>query len=380
MEASHSNISVFEHNNSDSSLCAEYMSQKSTEAILACLIIILILCVLGNSAICVIVSRHYQLHTVTNAYFVNMAVIQLLFALFSIPPYLRISSSAVERTTQLLCVFIGFSFELFAALSNLALTLLTMERYYVINNSGRKKISAKATGKLISAASILALIFAVLWTLLEGSSTTCSTTSAFAGPSLSCFSLLSSHKTETLRILNIVYILMCFLLPMALSAALFVKMTKPLWSGFHGVRPMGAGNASTLRFFAEIKTTRTLFIISALHLCCWLPLCIISLYLSSRLQHNEDHLSFLRPKIVSICLAFASSCINPLMYALRNPRFSIILRPNKRSHGKKRVHFNKTAERGESTTTKVMTWVQKTKCSSVYDTSRSEETQTTSSC
>lgn len=375
MVVPHSNISVFECNNSVSSLC-EYMSQKSTDAILACLVIILILCILGNGAICVIVSRHYQLHTVTNAYFVNMAVIQLLFALFSIPPYLRISSSSVERT-QWLCVFIGFSFEVFAALSNFALTLLAIERYYVINNSGRKKISAKATGKLISAASILALIFAVLWTLLEGSSTS---GSDFIGSSLTCFSLLSSHKTETLRILNIVYLVMCFLLPMALTAALFVKMTKPLWTGFHGVRPMGTGNTSTIRFFAEIKTTRTLFIISVLHLCCWLPLCIISLYLSSRLQQNDHHLSFLRAKVVSMCLAFASSCINPLMYAFRNPRFSIIFRPRTHSHGKKRVHFNKTAEKGQSTTTKPMTWVQRTKCASVYDTSRSEETQTTSSC
>lgn len=375
MVVPHSNISVFECNNSVSSLC-EYMSQKSTDAILACLVIILILCILGNGAICVIVSRHYQLHTVTNAYFVNMAVIQLLFALFSIPPYLRISGSSVERT-QWLCVFIGFSFELFAALSNFALTLLAIERYYVINNSGRKKISAKATGKLISAASILALSFAVLWTLLEGSSTS---GSDFIGSSLTCFSLLSSHKTETLRILNIVYLVMCFLLPMALTAALFVKMTKPLWTGFHGVRPMGTGNTSTIRFFAEIKTTRTLFIISVLHLCCWLPLCIISLYLSSRLQQNDHHLSFLRAKVVSMCLAFASSCINPLMYAFRNPRFSIIFRPRTHSHGKKRVHFNKTAEKGQSTTTKPMTWVQRTKCASVYDTSRSEETQTTSSC
>lgn len=375
MVVPHSNISVFECNNSVSSRC-EYMSQKSTDAILACLVIILILCILGNGAICVIVSRHYQLHTVTNAYFVNMAVIQLLFALFSIPPYLRISSSSVERT-QWLCVFIGFSFELFAALSNFALTLLAIERYYVINNSGRKKISAKATGKLISAASILALIFAVLWTLLEGSSTS---GSDFIGSSLTCFSLLSSHKTETLRILNIVYLVMCFLLPMALTAALFVKMTKPLWTGFHGVRPMGIGNTSTIRFFAEIKTTRTLFIISVLHLCCWLPLCIISLYLSSRLQQNDHHLSFLRAKVVSMCLAFASSCINPLMYAFRNPRFSMIFRPRTHSHGKKRVHFKKTAEKGQSTTTKPMTWVQRTKCASVYDTSRSEETQTTSSC
>ena len=143
---------------------------------------------------------------------------------------------------------------------------------------------------------------------------------------------------------------------------------------------MGVGNTSTLRFFAEIKTTRTLFLISVLHLCCWLPLCITSLYLSSRLYENEHHSSFSTTKVVSICLAFASSCINPLMYALRNPRFSIIFCPNKRSQAKKRVHFNKSEERREKPSASAINWAQRPTCSSVHDMSRSDETQTTSSC
>lgn len=378
MEATDSNISVLEQNRTDFAPC-EHMAPGVSEAILASLIIILILCVLGNSAVCIIVSRHYQLHTVTNAYFVNMAVIQLLFALFSIPPYLRISSSSSVEGKQWLCVFIGFSFELFAALSSLALTLVTIERYYVINNTGRKKFSAKTTGKLIFVAVIWALIFAVLWTALEGSSTRCLPTSGF-GSNLSCFPLLSAHKTETLRILNILYILLCFLLPMTLMAGLFAKMSKSLWSGFHGVRPMGVGNSNTIRFFAEIKTTRTMFLISVLHLCCWFPLCVISLYLSSLRQEDRSLSRLPTAKVVSICLAFASSCINPLMYALRNPRFSIIFRPNKRSHGKKRVRFHKNEENSDSNVTpKSINWAQRSKCASVYDTSRSEDTQTTSS-
>ncbi|KAL9958955.1 hypothetical protein ACROYT_G036033, partial [Oculina patagonica] len=333
MEGSDFNISAFERNKTDLWPC-ESMSEVAAEAIFTTLIVILILCILGNSAICIIVSRHYQLHTVTNAYFVNMAVNQLLFALFSIPPYLRISSSSITEGEQWLCVFIGFSFEFFAALSSLALTLLTIERYYVISNSGRKKISAKTTSKMIFAASVSALTFAVLWLSLDGSSTRCSFPSSDIGYSLNCFPLLGAHRTEALKILNIIYVLMCFLLPMALMAVLFVKMARPLWSGSHGVRPLGIGNTNTIRFFAEIKTTRTLFLISVLHLCCWLPLCITSLYLSSQLRENDLYSFSSTTKVVSICLAFASSCINPLMYALRNPRFSIIFRPNRRSREK----------------------------------------------
>lgn len=379
MGATDFNISVLEHNNTDLWPCA-VSTEVAAEAIFTSLIVILILCILGNSAICIIVSRHYQLHTVTNAYFVNMAVVQLLFALLSIPPYLRIAGYSTPAE-KWICDFIGFSFELFAALSSLALTLLTVERFYVINNSGRKKISAKTTSKMIFGASVLALTFGILYASLKESSTPCFRTASNFHWSLSCFPLLSAHRTETLRILNIIYTLMCFLLPMVLMAGLFVKMAKPLWSGNHGIRPMGVGNTNTIRFFAEIKTTRTLFLISVLHLCCWLPICITSLYLSSQLRENH-HSSLSTTKAVSICLAFASSCINPLMYALRNPRFSIIFRPNRRSRsqGKKRVHFNKTEEQRNKPTTNAPSWAQRPTSAFVYDTSRSEETQTTSSC
>lgn len=375
MEGNDSNISSLAQNKTNYSLCEHLPLEIFDVAMKSTLIVILILCVLGNSAVCIIVSRHYQLHTVTNAFLVNMAVIQLFFVLFSIPPYLRLSSSShLILTEQWLCVFVGFAFEWFAALSSLALTLVAIERYYIINSSSRKKISAKTTGKLIFGTCLWALIFAVLWTALKGrSSVNC------LAPNLTCFPLLSVQKTETLRILNIIYVVMCFLLPMTLMVGLFLKMSKSLWRGSIGVRPLGAGNLKTIRFFAEIKTTQTMFLISILHLCCWLPMCVTSLYLSSR-REQAHRLQLSQAKVVSICLAFASSCINPLMYALRNPRFSMIFKQRKRNDGKRRVHFLQNQEKHDGVTAKAITWAQKSQGAFVCDMSRSEETLTTSSC
>lgn len=372
---------VLNQNGTDHSLCDHMPLEISDAAVKASLILISVLSVLGNSTVCIIVSRHYQLHTVTNAFFVNMAVIQLLFALLSIPPFLRLTASASSLLTgQRLCVLIGFTFELFATLSNLALTLMAIERYYVINNSGRKKISAKTTGKLIFFACLLALIFAILWTALEGSSIQCSASSHIVS-GLSCLPLLSDGRNGALRIINIICVVMCFLIPMALKGGLFLKLSKSLWSGSHGVRPMGVGNLKTIRFCAEIKTTRTLLFISVLHLCCWLPICAISLYLSSlRQQQTANRLQLDQAKVVSICLAFASSCINPLIYAFRNPRFSMVFRQSKQRARKKRVNFYQTdLEKHDGETAKVISWAQKSQAAFVYDTSKSEETITTSS-
>lgn len=341
------NNSVMVALDTDTLLCDDVLQEFSETAVNTFLLVILILSVLGNSAVCIIVSRHYQLHTVTNAYFVNTAVVQFLFALFSIPPYLRAVSlsNGSLLSNQWICVFIGFFFEWFAALSNLALTLMTIERYYVVKHSGSKKISAKTTGMVVFIASLWALVFAVVWAVLEEKSAKdqCST-ALNVSYALVCFPLLSYRGKETLRIFNITYVIICLLLPTTLMVSLFLKMSRTLRTGTHSIRPLGVGNQRTIRFFAELKTARTIFFISILHLCCWLPICVVSLYISLHRQPEPAGLKITKVKALIVCLAFASSCVNPLIYALRNPRLSIIFRQIKRRR-KKRVHFNSNQEK-----------------------------------
>ena len=348
------NSSVMVALDTNTSLCDDVPQEISERAVNAFLLVILILSVLGNSAVCIIVSRHYQLHTVTNAYFVNTAVVQFLFALFSIPPYLRAVSlsNGSLLSNQWICVFIGFFFEWFAALSNLALTLMTIERYYVVKHSGSKKISAKTTGTVIFIASLWALGFAVVWAVLgeKPAKDQCST-ALNVSYALFCFPLLSYRGKETLRIFNIIYVIICLLLPTALMVSLFLKMSRTLGRGSHSIRPLGVGNQRTIRFFAELKTARTIFFISVLHLCCWLPICVVSLYFSLHRQAEPASRKMTKAKVLIVCLAFASSCVNPLIYALRNPRLSIIFRQIKRRR-KKRVHFHSNQEKLDGKTVK----------------------------
>lgn len=379
MESNGSKMAVFEQNSTDPSLCKDLSAPDfSDTAVKVSLIAILILSFFGNSTVCIIVSRHYQLHTITNAFLVNMAVIHLLFALLSIPPYLRLSSNSSSlQTEKWLCVLIGFTFKWFAALSHLALTLVAIERYYVVNNAGRKNFSAKATGRLIFATCLWTLIFAITWTVFEGSAINCQASSLFTSI-LPCFPLLSDQTAVTSRVLNIIYILTSFLMPMALMAGSFLKMSKTLWTSSHGIRPMGVGNLKTIRFGAEIKTTRTLLFIFILHICCWLPICTVSFYASSKQQTDRSQLDKL--KLVSVCMAFGSSCINPLMYAFRNPRFSIIFRKrSKQRNHKRRVQFHRNQEQLNGQTTKAISWAKMSQSVFVIDASKSDETLTTSS-
>lgn len=371
-------VSVLEWNKT---MVCENMSLEVSEVVFkVSLLIILILSVLGNSAVCIIVSRHYQLRTVTNAFFVNMAAAQLLFALISIPPYLRLLSNTYSPlTNHWLCVFIGFTFEWFAASSNLALTLVIIERYFVIKHSARKKISPKGTAQLIFVAYLWTLIFAIPSTVIRGEALQCGKASPGFSLGLSCFPLLNTGKKKSLRICSVMYVAMCFLIPMALMVGLFFKISKSLWRGSKGIRPIGTGNMKTMRLGAEIKTTRTLLFITILHLCCWLPICVISLHLSLSKRQTE-RLKLREAMAFGVCIAFASSSINPLMYAFRNPRISIILRHSRQRFRHKNIQFNPNEDKKLGKTVKASTvWAQNSQRAVVCDNSKSEETLTTSS-
>ena len=373
------NYSSFKGNQSDSVLCSRVF-QGFEDAMNVTLVIILMLCVLGNSAICFIVSRHYQLHTVTNAYLVNLAVVQNLFTVFTIPPYLRLSNSPVNERWP--CVFIGFSFVLFGALSCFALVLVTFERYHVIKEASKSKVSVKKTKRIIFIACALALVFAVLWASTDNDSLMCSTitpatqlqTANYHSVYLKCFPLLSVPKTTTTRVINSLFIVFGLLLPMSIIVVLFLKISKPLCRGVKVIRPVGVANYRSIRFFVEIKTTRTMVLISLLYQCSWLPICVIGLH-KSLTQAENQALNF-KMEVVCICLAFSSTFVNPLVYALRNPRFTIIFTRN-RQRERKTVKFSQSRD-NQQDSRRSNVWAQKPKSTCLFEQSRSDETQTSS--
>lgn len=374
--------SKMSHLESNKTTCNDLSMDISDSAIRFSFIFILIVSVLGNSAVCVVVSRHYQLHTVTNAFLVNMAVTQLLFALLCISPHLRLSSNMSSlRTPSWLCVLIGFTFECFAALSNYALTLVIIERFYVIKNSGKKKISPKNTGKLIIFAWLWALTFAIPSTILGRSSNDHEKACSEMISKLACIPfIMIDADGVALRICNIIYAVMCFLIPMSIIISLFFKISKPLWKGTQAIRPMGAGNMRAVRLGAEIKTTRTMLFITVLHFCCWLPICVISLCLSLN-QRQAESKKFRQAMVLSVCIAFASSGINAVTYAFRISRISMILRQSRRKGRRKRIQFyrNQEHENGQPQAIRtVANWAQKTQSAIVWDNSKSEETMTSS--
>ncbi|XP_031570763.1 G-protein coupled receptor 135-like [Actinia tenebrosa] len=306
----------------------------------AILIFSLFLGVVGNSAICLIVARHYQLHTVTNANIVNMAIAHLLFSILCVPSYLSMVNK--RQVSKWLCFTHGFFFTLFATGSTLALVLIAFERYYVITKANTGKLSAKTTKKMILASWLTALALSIPWLLISDAPITCSRFLNFINHSNTlrlnqCLPFLKSSSSRTTQIANLCLVAICFIVPFATVSALYCRMAGPLWKGYNQIRPLGAGHPKTIRYTAEIRTARTMLAIFLLFLSSWGCYCFVALLnaLSSPFKQNTNETT----TIVAISLAFCSFSFDPLIYAMRNPRFSIIFWGRNRRRGRKRVKF-----------------------------------------
>lgn len=323
----------------------------------------LVLSVIGNGFVCLVVARHYQLHTVTNVYIVNMAVGQLLLALVCAPSYLKIIISS-PHVQNWLCTFHRVGFVFFGAVSCLAFLLVAVERYIVITSAGRNGLSHGKTTKLILLSWVLAAIHACPWAIVESDQTKCEVDSH-----LTCVPLLLSPQATSTQVLSPLSLILCYLLPITLMAGLYVLIRKPLWRGGSAVRPLGAGHPRYIRYWIEIKTTRTMLIILTLFLASWIPYCGVSLHNAFKQTRSFSNGTY----AAVVCLAYVSSCLNPLVYALRNPRFSVIMRRNRHS----RKTEMQVALQLQARITSGKNQAKSKTCSLMPDTSRSDETTPT---
>lgn len=338
----------------------------------AILILVLAISFIGNISVCFLVARHYRFRNVTNGYIVNMAVTHLCFAVFCIPLKLQLSEDKIEE--ELITIF-HFNFVLFTTSSSFSVCLITLDRLNVMQSSGRNKVSAKTAKRTVFASWTLSLLLAtVLVVLLRHLKLqTCKYSNGKSF--MVCRPLLFFACNETSRITNAVYVTLSFLLPSSFSILAFAKIWKRMWSGCSHIRPLGGGHHGLIYFTAEIRTTRTIFVVFLLfHICCG-PYFIASLYNTHNYANRSQNSFFYN---ILVCLAFGNCCVCPLVYAIRNPRVSFKLSRKKQLQKLTLFHVGLSSETEKSKgKAYCISWAQERNCVSLFDQS-DPETATTS--
>lgn len=136
---------------------------KAFKTIIYCVIILG--SILGNSFVILVVYKRKRMRTTTNYMIVSMAVSDLFFAIFAVPPSIRTVYAGHDLlvrgiTAELICKLVTFIQQVSIDVSILSLTAIAFDRFFAIMLPFRKVITCRTTKILIVLTWLFGILFA----------------------------------------------------------------------------------------------------------------------------------------------------------------------------------------------------------------------------
>ncbi|XP_074548978.1 G-protein coupled receptor 135 [Halichoeres trimaculatus] len=280
------------------------------------LLSIFLLSSLGNSAVVIVIIKHRQLRTVTNAFIMSLSLSDFLTAVLCLPFsfIMLFSKDGSWMFGDHFCVANGFFNTCFSIISTLTMTLISFDRYYAIVHQPQAKIGRQKAIQLLIAVWLTAVVFSLPWYLLVRAPTEIHKRGFYH-----CMYVFHSGTSRMGTAYSISLIIVCYLLPFSLMCFCHYNICKTVRLTEIRVRPVTT-YAYLLRFYSEMRTATTVLIMIVFIIFCWGPYCLMGLITA------VGNFTF-NPAMdtVAIWLAWANGAINPLIYALRNPNISMLL-------------------------------------------------------
>ncbi|XP_054828017.1 G-protein coupled receptor 135 [Eublepharis macularius] len=285
------------------------------------LLLILALSALGNGGVVLVIGRHRQLRTVTNAFVLSLALAELLGALLCLPPGLLGLLSGRPPGAWLfgprLCLASAALHAALGMAATLTMALLAFDRYCAIVRQPRRKMGRRRAAQLLAAVWLAALAFSGPWYLLAQERP------AEPGEAPHCRYALPWGSSRLGPPYGAALIVLCYLLPFALMCFCHYNICRAVRRSESRVRPLTT-YGHLLRFYGEMRTATTVLIMIVSIICCWGPYCVLGLAAAT------GHVSFSPTTDAVACwMAWANGAINPLIYAVRNPNIAMLLGRNR---------------------------------------------------
>ncbi|KAJ1108747.1 hypothetical protein NDU88_006117 [Pleurodeles waltl] len=288
------------------------------------LLLIFLLSSLGNCAVILVIAKHRQLRTVTNAFILSLSLSDCLTALLCLPVafVMLFSRDGTWPFGDRFCFANGFFNSCFGIVSTLTMTLISFDRYYAIVRQPQEKMGRRRAAQLLVAVWLIALGFSFPWYLV-----------ALPGRRrpivvhkkgfYHCMYVFHSTSSRMGASYSLALIGLCYLLPFALMCFCHYNICKTVRLSEIRVRPVTT-YAHLLRFYSEMRTATTVLVMIVFIICCWGPYCIMGIVAAAG-GHPFTPLM----DTVAIWMAWANGAINPLIYAIRNPNISVLLGRNR---------------------------------------------------
>ncbi|XP_078349143.1 pyroglutamylated RF-amide peptide receptor-like [Oculina patagonica] len=283
------------------------MCDPACVAITTVLSILVVVDIVGNSLVCVIIKRHQDMRIPINYLLLNLAVADILFAIFITPKViLRLTSSHPEGVTgTVLCKFLtaGNVAWVGAASSIVTLVAIAIERYYaVMYPVGNKGNFTKRKAKIIIFGSwIFSFILQIPKFLIK----------SFEKKSNSCVD--TWPEQWMVMAYNVTWDII-IALPLLLMVVLYSRVVYSLWLKRDDSYQLNVQQEGVMRI--RKRVTLMVVIVSVIFGICWgADLVVYTLIFSA--SYNIGSV----PVAIINTMVLFNSAVNPFVYGLFNQQF-----------------------------------------------------------
>lgn len=262
---------------------------------------------IGNFLVLWFVYRNPSLRTIPNQFVISLAVSDILMAVTSAPPCMTILINGSRLLGDFFCQFQGFCVAVLACISLQTMTLMALNRFYLIVKPDKYKaiFNRRYTKIMIISAWFLACTEPLPY-LISGHRY------VFHPAKYFCF---QDMKVDFVTLLIYAYVA----LPMVVLTPCYFKVFKVIRLHNNRISCMRTAQAKAVSQISieDIKVTQTLFLTICGFLICWVPISLVDIM-------DFVHGDWSLPRQVYFMYSIfgqVSTAINPLIYGMMNKTF-----------------------------------------------------------
>uniref|UniRef100_A0A8C1X3B8 Galanin receptor type 1 n=2 Tax=Cyprinus carpio TaxID=7962 RepID=A0A8C1X3B8_CYPCA len=264
--------------------------------------------IIGNTLVMVVIGKikSRRSRSTTNIFIMNLSIADLSFLLFCVPFQATIYSLPEWIFGAFLCKYVHYFFTVSMLVSIFTLVAMSVDRYIAVVLSKKSPCIRNRRNALIGVSVIwmLSFIFAV-----PAAQHQILTDHPKAPNSTFCWEIWTERVAK--HTYKVTILVTGYLLPLVLITCCYAKVL------YHLHKKMK--NMSKKSERSKRKTAQTVLLVVTAFLICWMPHHIIAMWVEfGQFPLNDASFAF---RIISHCLAYGNSCVNPILYAFLSENF-----------------------------------------------------------
>ncbi|KAJ8407884.1 hypothetical protein AAFF_G00269280 [Aldrovandia affinis] len=262
----------------------------------------------GNTLVMIVIGRikSRRSRSTTNTFILNLSIADLSFLLFCVPFQATIYSLPEWVFGAFLCKFVHYFVMVSMLVSIFTLVAMSVDRYIAVVHAKKSPCIRNKKNAIIGVCVIWVLSFVFAIPVAQHQTLT---SHPEAPNSSFCWEEWSANVPK--HTYKVTILIIGYLLPLVLITCCYAKVL------FHLHKKIK--NMSKKSERSKKKTAQTVLLVVAAFLICWMPHHIIAMWVEfGRFPLNDASFAF---RILSHCLAYGNSCVNPILYAFLSENF-----------------------------------------------------------